>query len=284
MDLTIFERTIEFLRPRFLPRRGISGFTLIELLVVIAIIAILAGLLLPNLLAARSKAQSILCLGNLKQFSFAWNIYVYDHDERIPPNYGRGGPAQVQSNTWVQGWLDDGFFVDWPDNTNTTYLTESLIAPYLARSIPIWHCPADKSTAPYGAPSIPHIRLPRVRSYSMNSFLNAEDPLGPNQWKFIRQRSEMINPGPAMTFVFIDEREDTIQDGSFSVDMWNEPPFLYSSPRSSHSGAGTLSFADGHAELKKWLDPITRLPVRQQTFFRPNPDITWLRERTTGRK
>ena len=94
----------------------------------------------------------------------------------------------------------------------------------------------------------------------------------------------MISPGPAMTFVFVDEREDTIHDGAFQVDMWNEPPFLPSSPRSSHHGAGTLSFADGHAELKKWLDPITRLPVRQQTFFRPNPDITWLREHTTGRK
>ena len=29
------------------------------------------------------------------------------------------GPAQIETNTWVQGWLDDGFFVNWPDNTNT---------------------------------------------------------------------------------------------------------------------------------------------------------------------
>src|SRR6266516_3579435 len=47
----------------------------------------------------------------------------------------------------------------------------------------------------------------------------------------------MISPGPAMTFVFVDEREDTIHDGAFQVDMWNEPPFLPSSPRSSHHGA-----------------------------------------------
>ena len=66
--------------------------------------------------------------------------------------------------------------------------------------------------------------------------------------------------------------------------MYGEPPMLGSVPRSSHHGAGTLSFADGHAELKKWRDPITLLPVRQQIFFRPNSDITWLRERTTGRK
>jgi len=99
-----------------------------------------------------------------------------------------------------------------------------------------------------------------------------------------RLRSDMIRPGPAMTFVFIDEREDSINDCRFSVDMYNEPPYLYSVPRSSHHGAGTLSFADGHAELKKWVDPITRLPVRQQSSFRPNPDITWIRQRTTGPK
>ena len=167
------------------PSPASSAFTLIELLVVIAIIAILAALLLPGLRAAREKALGVQCLGQIKQFSFAWNIYAEDHEERIPPN-----------------------------------------------------C----------------------------------------------LRTEMIKPGPAMTFVFADEREDTIQDGTFQVDMWNEPPFLCSSPLSSHHRAGTLSFADGHAELKKWIDPITRLPVRQQTFFRPHPDITWLRQRTTGWK
>jgi len=99
-----------------------------------------------------------------------------------------------------------------------------------------------------------------------------------------RLRTEMIRPGPLMTFVFIDEREDSIQDGTFLVDMYNQPPIFNSSPRSSHHGAGTLSFADGHAELKKWVDPITRLPVRQQTFFRNNPDITWLQQRTTAGK
>ena len=118
----------------------------------------------------------------------------------------------------------------------------------------------------------------------MNGFLNSDDLLPWDSWTMFRMRTEMIDPGPAMTFVFIDEREDTIQDASFLVDMWNEPPFLLSSPRSSHHGAGTLSFADGHAELKKWRDPITLLPIRKQTFFRPNPDITWLQERTTGRK
>lgn len=261
------------------------AFTLIELLAVISIIGLLAMLLLPVLVRAKTRAQSIQCMNNLKQFSYAWIIYAEDHDEVIAPNSGAIGPWSQPNPAWVLGYLDPDNFESWGDNTNTIRLTQSLLASYLGWSIPIWHCPADRSSSRYNGQY-----LPRVRSYAMNQRMNSAWEDIPDIYKTIRKVTDMISPSPSGSFVFIDQREDSIQDSVFGVDMDNEPATMSDIPRSAHAGAGTLSFADGHAEIKKWKDPRTSPFKRKHGFVEvisswpPNPDVLWLRALTTGKQ
>ena len=275
------------------PRGGRGGgFTLIELLVVIAIIAILAALLLPALTLAKQKANSAYCMNNGRQVMNGWHMYADDNNDVLPPNdypyltsyypfYVGSQAAKYPYKNWAAGTMEQpldavtaGELLDPVGTALTSYLPNASI----------YQCPSDHYIDP-------NSHKVHVRSYSMNSavgtawnsssaYSSGGPPLGApvgggwlpgtsyngNQtaWRTYGKLSAFDLPGPASTWVIMDENPYSINDGSLAISAAAAAgaTYLIDFPAGNHNQSGRLNFLSRMAirDIHKWMDSRTYTP------------------------
>ncbi|WP_428388606.1 type II secretion system protein [Mucisphaera sp.] len=231
-----------------------GGFTLIELLVVISIIALLIGILLPALSAARNQARAIGCLAKARTIAQALTIYLHDNDDRFPPTNHGGFPDPSLAYT-----------PDW-DLQLAPYLGANSV--YLASFVDFYlednpdavayyntqlRCPEDERTATtdyaYAQSVYPSLspKVPEER-----------EVLNGQLWQSLRQI-----PAPSATAIHseVDGRSNHIMAHYWQ--LYNVEPEQDLALR--HNNKLSTTFADGHATS----GPIT------ETFSRPDNRDQW---------
>jgi len=251
-----------------------SGFTLIELLVVIAIIALLIAIIIPALKIAKQQAQGILCLANMKGISNSWYIYNDDNDGNII-----GANQKVDPYDKFLWWDPPDICYAWVCTPQTNSgddrslactaeeeiigIRRGLLYPY-TETDDLHHCPGDRrykyepEDKDFGGDG-------GYRSYSIVGGVNGEDV----DWGYVRLTKMSLLVNPSDKYILVEESEPRgwnqhswVIEPDLDNLRWVDPIAIW------HNKRGTLGYADGHAEMHKWVDPDTvYLGESQELYF-----------------
>ncbi len=261
-----------------------KAFTLIELLVVISIIALLISILMPALNKAREQATGTICLSNQKTMTLAWIMYADGSDDRLcfgsVHEFNSGNPS-VSSDVyrrkylWVSPPLRSTRLDDYAPQASVTWddrvrgMEAGVLFKYI-NTVEAYHCPGDKrniknepprdiyrgysiSHGVSGHATWSHIKLSTIRRPSSKHIFIEEWYDGTGTWKY-------NSSGWALSF-------------NATPPQWNDPIAIW------HNKRSTLGFADGHAEMRGWVDQRTiDYTLGKEDAVQPdNPDLEYMR-------
>src|SRR5437867_606174 len=163
-------------------------------------------------------------------------MYHDDNNDKQAPT--KSVNSQSVQGSWVVGNAQK--------DTTTTNIQKGVLFPY-SRSPGVYVCRSDKATVA-GDKAVRHTRSYSAAGPNTPSELTGKLGLDWDKtiWKIAQDTYSGIGssaPGPSRTFIFIDEHEQSIDDGIFTMfsnQVWAELP------ADRHNQGCNLSFFDSH--------------------------------------
>jgi len=287
-----------------------QAFTLLELVVVLTMLGFLVVVTVPGLAKGSPNSKTLQCLNNLRQIAAAMAQYTQDNNDLFPPNPDDG--TITPGYNWCAGMAGIGG----ADEFNPDLIADpqrTLLAPYTAKQVNLFSCPADTrvglydGTGLYPDSPLKGQKIRAARSVSLNMAVGTIDPCFANgfghcgkptiaTWGPWLTGSHGGNNGnyatfgssgsfqaitPKQVFLMADEAIFSINDGGLATCANLSNPRFIDYPSSRHDRGGTFSFCDGHVELHKWRGTAILLDSPQFTSHTissagDSADFVWL--------